>query len=98
MLQEFNIGWKKEFSQILEKITLKRIERQLEILGRKDIVDLISKDALITKGMKYMYGVTIRVKFEPISYLFILIFEQSSTSQLRDTIHELKKNWVDVAC
>ena len=39
------------FSKQLENIPWNKIEFQLECLGRKDIVDMIRKNTLITKGM-----------------------------------------------
>ena len=39
------------FSEKLENIPWNKIKLQLECLGRKDIVDLIRKNTLISKGM-----------------------------------------------
>ena len=40
------------FSEKLEDIPWNKIEYHLELLGRKDVVDLIKKNTLITEGIK----------------------------------------------
>ena len=39
------------FSEKLENIPWSKIKFQLELLGKKDVVDLIGKNTLVTKGM-----------------------------------------------
>ena len=55
LLQGLNINGLEEedlvFSRKLENIPWKSIKLQLELLGRSDVVDLIRRNTLLTKGI-----------------------------------------------
>ena len=55
LLRGLNINWQDKddlmFSYKLENIPWNRIKRQLELLGRSDVVNLIRNNTLITKGI-----------------------------------------------
>ena len=64
------------FSQKLENIPWDKIKLQLELLGRNDVVDMITQNALITKSnyLRFLFIKTFLIRNRPRSNDIFLTF------------------------